>query len=130
MEYRRADAGDVPALAEMNARLIRDEGHRNPMTVAELTTRLAGWLAGEYEAVLFEEAGAAIGKCCFSASRSTFICGSSTSRPSGVGGVSGATRSAGCGATFGKTTESAWACWSATPQARLSGGPSDTRTTA
>ncbi|HKB02028.1 MAG TPA: GNAT family N-acetyltransferase [Gemmataceae bacterium] len=57
MEYRGATAADAPALAAMNRELIRDEGHRNPMTITELTDRMAGWLAGEYEAVVFEEGG-------------------------------------------------------------------------
>ena len=61
MVYRRATIADAAALAAMNWQLIRDEGHRNPMTVAELTARMAGWLGGEYEAVLFEEAGASAG---------------------------------------------------------------------
>src|SRR4051812_49471078 len=61
MEYRQATAADVPALAAMNGQLIRDEGHRNPMTVAELADRMAGWLAGEYKAVLFEEGGPPVG---------------------------------------------------------------------
>jgi ribosomal protein S18 acetylase RimI-like enzyme len=38
----------------MNWRLIRDEGHRNPMTVDELCSRMAEWLAAEYEALLIE----------------------------------------------------------------------------
>ena len=45
----------------MNLRLIRDERHRNTMTLAELTSRMASWINGAYEAVLFEEAGAAVG---------------------------------------------------------------------
>ena len=58
MEHRRATVTDAPALAAMNWQLIRDEGHRNPMTVPELAARMAGWLGGgEYEAVLFEEDG-------------------------------------------------------------------------
>jgi GNAT superfamily N-acetyltransferase len=61
MEYRLATVADAPALASMNEQLIRDEGHRNSMTLAELTTRMAGWLAGEYEAVLFEEVGSPVG---------------------------------------------------------------------
>jgi len=28
--------------------LIRDEGHRNAMTVAQLQERMANWLKGEY----------------------------------------------------------------------------------
>ncbi len=42
-------------LAELNHQLIRDEGHRNKMTVPELEQRMRGWLASEYAAVLFEE---------------------------------------------------------------------------
>jgi len=38
----------------MNSRLIRDEGHRNPLTLPELEERMRQWLiTGEYEAVLF-----------------------------------------------------------------------------
>ena len=42
-------------LAELNHQLIRDEGHRNKMTVPELEQRMKGWLASEYAAVIFEE---------------------------------------------------------------------------
>ena len=45
----------------MNWQLIRDEGHGNPMNVPELATRMAGWISGEYHAVLFEEARRPIG---------------------------------------------------------------------
>jgi len=45
----------------MNWQLIRDEGHRNPMTVADLTARMAGWLGGEYEVTLFEDGGPVVG---------------------------------------------------------------------
>lgn len=56
MRYRIATAEDSPTLAELNHQLIRDEGHRNPMTVAQLERRMRGWLtAGEYRAVFFEE---------------------------------------------------------------------------
>ena len=43
-------------LAEMNARLLEDEGHRNrDMPVSDLERRMRGWLeSGEYEAVVFE----------------------------------------------------------------------------
>ncbi len=46
---------DLPLLAEWNHQLIRDEGHRNPMTVEELAARMRGWLRGDYEAVLFSD---------------------------------------------------------------------------
>ena len=57
MTHRRATKDDCPLLAELNHQLIRDEGHRNRMTVPELEQRMRGWLAGEYVAILFEEGG-------------------------------------------------------------------------
>jgi GNAT superfamily N-acetyltransferase len=65
MNYRPATTEDVETLAAMNQALIRDEGHRNTMSLAELETRMAAWLAGEYRAVLFEEAGEPIGYALF-----------------------------------------------------------------
>jgi len=54
LDWRPATADDAPLLAQMNARLIRDEGSRNPMTVPELTERMRGWLrSGSYQATLF-----------------------------------------------------------------------------
>ena len=65
MHYRQATPADFPLLAAMNHRLIRDEGHRNPMTEAELSERMAGWLAGEYEAMLFTDAAGTAGYALF-----------------------------------------------------------------
>jgi GNAT superfamily N-acetyltransferase len=65
VEYRFATTADAPALAAMNQRLILDEGHRNRMTLLELEARMAGWLAGEYRAVLFEDGGTAVGYTLF-----------------------------------------------------------------
>jgi ribosomal protein S18 acetylase RimI-like enzyme len=53
--YRIATQADVPLLAELNHQLIRDEGHRNPMTVPELAHRMSKWIQAEYIAILFEE---------------------------------------------------------------------------
>jgi GNAT superfamily N-acetyltransferase len=50
---RQAQAVDLRRLGEWNAALIRDEGHDNPMTIAELTGRMRDWLAGEYRAHIF-----------------------------------------------------------------------------
>jgi predicted acetyltransferase len=50
-------ATDCPLLAEMNHQLIRDEGHRNPMTVEELEQRMREWIRSGYVAVIFEEDG-------------------------------------------------------------------------
>ena len=57
MEYRPATTDDLDLLAEWNHQLIRDEGHRNRMTVPELRERMNGWLASEYRAVLFSVGG-------------------------------------------------------------------------
>ena len=51
---RRATADDCPLLGELNHQLIRDEGHRNRMTVSELEQRMRAWLAGGYAATIFE----------------------------------------------------------------------------
>ncbi len=55
MTFRGATPGDCPVLAELNHQLIRDEGHRNAMTVPELEQRMRGWLTGKYRAVIFED---------------------------------------------------------------------------
>ena len=55
MNYYKAAQRDVALLAELNRQLIQDEGHRNQMTLPQLEQRMSGWLAGEYEAVLFEQ---------------------------------------------------------------------------
>jgi predicted acetyltransferase len=57
MNFRRATLDDSPRLAELNHQLIRDEGHRNKMTVPELEQRMRGWLASEYAAFIFEDKG-------------------------------------------------------------------------
>jgi ribosomal protein S18 acetylase RimI-like enzyme len=60
VKYRIATVNDAPLLARLNKDLIEDEGHANPMTVAELESRMRGWLAGEYHAVLFERDAAIV----------------------------------------------------------------------
>jgi GNAT superfamily N-acetyltransferase len=57
MKFRRATLDDCGLLAELNHQLIRDEGHRNRMSVAELEQRMRDWLATEYAAILFEDGG-------------------------------------------------------------------------
>ncbi len=51
---RPALPSDIDLLGLLNHQLIRDEGHRNPMTVSQLQERMRGWLAAEYTAILFE----------------------------------------------------------------------------
>ncbi|MCH9023600.1 MAG: GNAT family N-acetyltransferase [Planctomycetes bacterium] len=54
MEYRFGSEGDLDLLAEWNYQLVRDEGHRNLMSVGELRERMKGWLEGEYKSVIFQ----------------------------------------------------------------------------
>src|SRR5258708_1370645 len=54
---RAAGLADCPMLAELNHQLIRDEGHRNPMTVPQLEQRMRGFLNGEYRGIIFEDRG-------------------------------------------------------------------------
>jgi GNAT superfamily N-acetyltransferase len=60
MNFRRATVNDCVLLAELNHQLLGDEGHRNRMTASALARRMSGWLAGEYAAVIFENAGAVV----------------------------------------------------------------------
>ena len=53
LAWREASEGDLALLAEWNHQLIRDEGHRNPMSIAHLSERMKKWLEGEYRAVIF-----------------------------------------------------------------------------
>ena len=66
MTYREATLEDCGVLAGMNHQLIRDEGHRNPMTVPELAERMRGWLSGQrYRAILFEDGGSLVAYALF-----------------------------------------------------------------
>ena len=65
MTFRPATTDDCSLLAELNHQLIRDEGHRNPMTVAELEQRMRDWLTSEYRAVLYEDGGEVIAYALF-----------------------------------------------------------------
>ena len=65
MNYRFASPKDAPVLAPLNQELIRDEGHRNPMTLAQLNERLVGWLASDYRAVIFEDGPLVVGYALF-----------------------------------------------------------------
>ena len=54
LAYRAALSADVPMLARMNQHLIEDEGHRNPMRLTELESRMRSMLEVDYTATLFE----------------------------------------------------------------------------
>ncbi|MCB0015402.1 MAG: hypothetical protein KDE34_25980, partial [Anaerolineales bacterium] len=57
LQWRSPTPADIPLLAAMNQQLIRAEGHRNPMTLAQLEERMAGFLAGAYQAAIFVAEG-------------------------------------------------------------------------
>ena len=65
LNYRFASVEDAPLLAAMNQQLIRDEGHRNPMTLTQLEERMRGFLTGEYRAVLFLQSAEPTGYALF-----------------------------------------------------------------
>ena len=65
MTFRTAILDDCPRLAELNHQLIRDEGHRNPMTVPELEHRMRGWISGEYRAIVYEDGGEIVAYALF-----------------------------------------------------------------
>jgi|SRR5579872_5430708 len=56
-----ATEADVPQLAQMNKRLIEDEGSRNPMSLSKLEQRLLGWLRDGWRADLVLDGEAPIG---------------------------------------------------------------------
>jgi len=55
MEYHIANEIDLDILAQWNHQLIRDEGHRNQMTISQLRDRMRQWLSGDYTAIIFEK---------------------------------------------------------------------------
>jgi GNAT superfamily N-acetyltransferase len=57
LKFRLATLDDCSLLATLNHQLIRDEGHRNRMTVPELEERMKCWLSAEYRALICEEGG-------------------------------------------------------------------------
>lgn len=66
IQLRRASQNECPQLGLWNHALIRDEGHRNPMTAAALEQRLRAWIAtGEYVVQLIERESIAVGYLCW-----------------------------------------------------------------
>jgi predicted acetyltransferase len=65
MKFRRATMHDCVLLADFNHQLIRDEGHRNAMTLPELEERMRDWLASEYIAIVFENGGETVAYALF-----------------------------------------------------------------
>jgi ribosomal protein S18 acetylase RimI-like enzyme len=73
LTLHRATAHDISTLAQMNQRLIEDEGSSNPMTLTQLESRLRLWLNGEWQGELFvHEADAVVGYAIYRLQRSEF----------------------------------------------------------
>jgi GNAT superfamily N-acetyltransferase len=58
---RPANETDLPLLAQMNKRLIEDEGSRNPISIDQLAERMRGWVLGDWEVKLFARDGNVVG---------------------------------------------------------------------
>jgi PhnB protein len=61
VKWRFAADRDLPLLAELNHQLINNEGADNPMSQIQLQDRMGGWLASQYQAVLFDVASENVG---------------------------------------------------------------------
>jgi len=61
LKYRFATQKDVSLLAKMNQQLIRDEGHRNKMTLLQLEQRMSDFLRTKYTAVIVSSGNNDIG---------------------------------------------------------------------
>jgi ribosomal protein S18 acetylase RimI-like enzyme len=77
---RFAQPSDADELAPLNFQLIRDEGHRNPMTVPQLAVRMRGWLETDYRALVQVDKGKIIAYALYRESeqeiylRHLFVC--------------------------------------------------------
>ena len=56
LTWQFSSNADLSLLARLNAQLIQDEGHANPMGVDQLEARMRTWLQSGYTAVIFREA--------------------------------------------------------------------------
>ena len=61
LHWKFATVTDAGLLGEWNWQLIRDEGHRNPMTVDDLTFRMRSWFGDGYRAVVFQVENSPVG---------------------------------------------------------------------
>jgi len=50
-----ATVADIPALAELNRQLMEDEAHPYPLPIDALRARMARWIAGEYQVLVFRQ---------------------------------------------------------------------------
>ncbi|MCU0503029.1 MAG: GNAT family N-acetyltransferase [Anaerolineae bacterium] len=70
---RPAHEADLPLLAQMNKRLIEDEGSRNPMSIDQLAERMQGWLLGDWELKLFAMDDRVVGYAVYQTRRDEYF---------------------------------------------------------
>jgi GNAT superfamily N-acetyltransferase len=69
---RRATTNDLSLLAQMNKRLIEDEGGTNPMSLTQLESRLRLWLNADWRGELFLQGETVVGYAIYRLQRSDF----------------------------------------------------------
>jgi hypothetical protein len=115
IDIRFATLSDVPALARMNQALLCDEGHRSPLTLQQLETRMAGFLVGDYRAALFAHSEATLGYALWRPEEEWVHLRQCSSFPKRAGRASRAPRSSGLSPTpDGSAAVSASMCSSVT----------------
>jgi GNAT superfamily N-acetyltransferase len=57
LTHRLATPADIPLLADLNRQLVEDERDPRVFSLDELVTFWEKWLASDYQAVIFEQAG-------------------------------------------------------------------------
>ena len=70
---RPANEVDLPLLAQMNKRLIEDEGSRNPMSLDQLADRMRGWLLGDWQLKLFATDDRVVGYAVYQLRRDEYF---------------------------------------------------------
>ena len=70
---RPANEADLPLLAQMNKRLIEDEGSRNPMSLDQLADRMRDWLLGDWEVKLFATDDRVVGYAVYQIRRDEYF---------------------------------------------------------
>jgi len=72
MKIVKATLSDIRILAQMNKRLIEDERHSNPMSVAQLEKRMTGWLQDAYTCYLVKKGDRSVAYCLFREDTETY----------------------------------------------------------
>ncbi len=69
LAIRSVTEHDILLVADMNKRLIEDEGSRNPMSISELAERLRGWLREGWRVDLVLDGDTIVGYAIYIARR-------------------------------------------------------------